>query len=362
MSGPIKIRHFLIPLGWLFGTIARFRRWLFKKGILRSYAPSIPVVCVGNIAIGGTGKTPHAGYVVNLLSQEHQVAMLSRGYGRKSKGYVLANTTPLTELSAELIGDEPLLLHQRFPQLPLAVDGDRREGVIRLQEYAPQTDVVVMDDAYQHLSFSPTLKMILTEFENPYFKDYPMPAGRLREFPCAVAEADMVLVTKVNVPVEQIDRAWWRQQLNLRDDQPLFFTHYSYVKPEPVTESAQTIDMDKPLEVVLMTGIARPKPLLEHLKKQYNILKHLDFPDHHHYSNFEISQIGDTFFKNPSGQRVIFTTEKDWMRLQNESVKKLVSLLPIFIVPIQVEFLFENDQVAFNKIIESHVRREKNQN
>lgn len=362
MSGPIKIRHSLIPLGWLFGNVARFRRWLYKKGLLRSYSPSIPVICVGNIAIGGTGKTPHAGYVVNLLSQNHQVAMLSRGYGRKSKGFVLANTTPPTELSADLLGDEPLLLHQRFPQLSLAVDGDRREGVIRLQEFAPQTDVVVMDDAYQHLSFSPTLKMILTEYENPYFKDYPMPAGRLREFPCAVSEADMVLVTKVNVPAEQIDRSWWRQQLKLRDEQPLFFTHYSYVKPEPVTASAQNVDLNQPVEVVLMTGIARPKPLFEHLNKNYSILKHLDFPDHHHYSNFEISQIKESFFKNSAGNRVIFTTEKDWMRLQNESVKKIVSLLPIFIVPIQVEFLFENDQNIFNHIIESHVRREKNQN
>lgn len=362
MSKPIKIRRFLIPLGWLFGNIARFRRWLYKKGILRSYAPSIPVVCVGNIAIGGTGKTPHAGYVVDLLSQNHQVAMLSRGYGRKTKGYVLANTTPASELSAELIGDEPLLLHQRFPQLPLAVDGDRREGVLRLQEFAPQTDVVVMDDAYQHLSFSPTLKMILTEFENPFFRDYPMPAGRLREFPSAVADADMVIVTKVNVPAEQVDSVWWRHQLKLRDDQPLFFTHYTYVKPEPVTESAKNIDVEQPVEVILMTGIARPKPLLEHLINQYNILKHLDFPDHHHYSNFEISQIKDAFFKQSVENRVIFTTEKDWMRLQNKSVKKIVSLLPVFIVPIQVEFLFENDQNTFNNIIESHVRREKNQN
>ena len=216
MSKPSKIRPLLVPLGWLFGQFARLRRWLYAHGVFRSYRASIPTVCVGNIAIGGTGKTPHASYIVKLLSQQHKVAMLSRGYGRKSKGFVLANTTPEAQLSANLLGDEPLLLHRRFPALPIAVDGDREHGIIKLQEYAPDTQVVVMDDAYQHLSFTPSVKLILTEYHRPYFRDYPMPAGRLREFPSAVAAADMVLVTKTDVSDSQVDRKQWRCDLRLR--------------------------------------------------------------------------------------------------------------------------------------------------
>ena len=358
MSKPFKIRRWLVPAGWVFGNVARLRRKLYEKGVLQSYKPQIPVICVGNIAIGGTGKTPHAGYLMELLSKHHHVAMLSRGYGRKSRGYVLANTTPTEKLSADLIGDEPLLLHYRFPKLPLAVDGDRREGVIKLCEYAPDTDVVVMDDAYQHLNFSPTVRLVLTEFRRPYFKDYPMPAGRLREFPDAVSVADAVIVTKVDAPNDEVDRDEWRRNLKIRNDQPLFFTHYRYASPEPVTEAAN-LQMLENSKVVLLTGIARPLPLLEHLQQHYDVCQHLDFPDHHPYNKFELEQINRIVMSGKGEKRVLFTTEKDWMRLQAQKLQKDVSLLPVFIVPIQVDFLSESEKLEFNNLIENHVRRIK---
>lgn len=361
MSRPFKIRRWLIPLGWIFGNVARLRRWLYHRGVLKSYQPEIPVICVGNIAIGGTGKTPHAAYLMELLSHHHQVAMLSRGYGRKSRGYVLANTTPTEKLSADLIGDEPLLLHYRFPKLPLAVDGDRREGVVKLREYAPETDVVVMDDAYQHLNFSPTVRLVLTEFRRPYFKDYPMPAGRLREFPDAVSVADAVIVTKVDVPDGEVNRDEWRCNLKIRDDQPLFFTHYRYACPEPVTEAAN-LQMLEDSKVVLLTGIARPLPLLEHLQQNYNVCQHLNFPDHHPYNRFELEQIIKNVSSEDGPRKVLFTTEKDWMRLQSQKLQKYVSLLPVFIVPIQVDFLTESEKLMFNNLIENHVRRIKKEN
>ena len=361
MSRSFKIRRWLIPLGWIFGNVARLRRWLYHRGVLKSYQPEIPVICVGNIAIGGTGKTPHAAYLMELLSHHHQVAMLSRGYGRKSRGYVLANTTPTEKLSADLIGDEPLLLHYRFPKLPLAVDGDRREGVVKLREYAPETDVVVMDDAYQHLNFSPTVRLVLTEFRRPYFKDYPMPAGRLREFPDAVSVADAVIVTKVDVPDGEVNRDEWRCNLKIRDDQPLFFTHYRYACPEPVTEAAN-LQMLEDSKVVLLTGIARPLPLLEHLQQNHNVCQHLNFPDHHPYNRFELEQIIKNVSSEDGPRKVLFTTEKDWMRLQSQKLQKYVSLLPVFIVPIQVDFLTESEKLMFNNLIENHVRRIKKEN
>ena len=358
MSKRFKVRRYLYPLAWIFGGIAWVRRQLYRRNILKSYQPDIPVVCVGNIAIGGTGKTPHAGFITKVLSEQHHVSMLSRGYGRTSKGYILSNTTPPEQLSATLIGDEPLLLHQRFPALPLAVSEDRKEGIQKLLEYAPDTDVIVMDDAYQHLSVTPTLRMILTEYEWPYFKDYPMPAGRLREFPSAVADADLVMVTKVTEDAGEIDRANWRARLGIRDDQPLFFTRYRYAAPEPVTEVAQDFTLNANTDVILMTGIARSQPLFEHLEQSFHIAKHFKFQDHHRYNLSEIEEIKKYFQSN----NVLFTTEKDWMRLQSDNLKNSLSLLPIFIIPIEVEFLTEEEHTTFIKILENHVRRTQKKN
>lgn len=353
MSKRLKIRYYLYPLAWIFGGIAWIRRRLYKVGILKTYHPEIPVVCVGNIAIGGTGKTPHAGFITRVLSEQYHVSMLSRGYGRTSKGYILSNTTPEEQLTAELIGDEPMLLHQRFPDLPLAVDEDRKDGIEKLQAYAPETDVIVMDDAYQHLSVSPTLKMILTEYERPYFKDYPLPAGRLREYPSAVRDADLVIVTKVTD--KQVDRDYWRKKLKISNNQPLFFTHYRYGKPEPVTPPAKDFSLDDNTEILLLTGIARSNPLMEHLQQTYHIARHFKFQDHHRYTLTEIESIKKYFKQNS----VLFTTEKDWMRLQYSHIKNSLSLLPVFIIPIEVEFLTEEEHTTFINILEDHVRREK---
>ncbi|MBR0304335.1 MAG: tetraacyldisaccharide 4'-kinase [Bacteroidales bacterium] len=353
MSKPLKVRRILYPLAWIFGGAAWLRRFMYSRGILKSYKPEIPVVCVGNIAIGGTGKTPHAEFITRTLSENHHVAMLSRGYGRTSKGYLLANSMPEEQLTAELIGDEPMLLHQRFPNLPLAVDEDRKDGIEKLQTYAPETDVIVMDDAYQHLSVSPILRMILTEYERPYFKDYPLPAGRLREYPSAVRDADLVIVTKVSD--EQVDRNLWRKKLGIRNNQPLFFTRYKYGKPEPVTQPAKDLTLDDNSEILLLTGIARSQPLLEHLQKAYHIERHFKFQDHHRYTLSEIESL-KKYFKHNS---VLFTTEKDWMRLQYSHIKNSLSLLPVFILPIEVEFLTEEENTTFINILEDHVRREK---
>ena len=359
MNSHSLVRALLLPAGWLFGCAAWLRRWLFAKGVFKSYKPTIPVICVGNIAIGGTGKTPHASYIIRLLSEKWNVAMLSRGYGRTSQGFVLANTKAQEELTAELIGDEPLLLHQRFPQLALAVDGDRKEGIQKLRNYDPTIDVVVMDDAYQHLSVTPSLRMVLTEFGRPYFEDVPMPAGRLREFPSAVSEADMVLVTKVDVSADQINRAEWRKKMHLQPHQPLFFTHYRYCPPEPVTESALRHTPNANDRVVLLTGIAHPEPLVTYLKQHFELYRHVSFPDHHRYAKFEIDLIRQHYFTQKDKNVIIFTTEKDWMRLQVEDVKKSASLLPIYILPIEVDFLFENEKDNFEKILKENVRRTK---
>ncbi len=358
MSRPFKIRGWLRPLGWIFGSLARCRRALYSHGVLRVRHPAVPAICVGNIAVGGTGKTPHVAYIVELLSTRYRVALLSRGYGRKSHGFVLANTTPPEKLSAHLIGDEPLLLYRRFPNLPLAVDGDRDEGVRRLCAYDSSVEVVVMDDAYQHLNFVPTVKLVLTEFHRPYFRDYPMPAGRLREFPDAVSAADAVLVTKVDVPPESIRIDDWRHDLGLRPDQPLFFTKYVYDEPVPMTDPAESLFV-APTEVLLLTGIARPQPLLDYLKEKYKVCHHECYPDHHLFSLTDLNHIRTLAQNEDHSFKPIFTTEKDWMRLWSGGLQKDVSLLPFFIVPVHVDFLSISEKLNFNSVIENYVSRAK---
>ncbi|MBO7446463.1 MAG: tetraacyldisaccharide 4'-kinase [Bacteroidales bacterium] len=346
---PRRVRYLLKPLGWVFGEIVRLRRWCYRVGLFRAQKAQVPTICVGNIAVGGTGKTPHVEYVISQLQDAHHPALLSRGYGRTSKGYVFAPNVPEHQLSATLIGDEPLLLHTVYPDIPLAVDGDRVKGIRQLCLDAPETDVVVLDDAYQHLSLKADLNIVLTEYSWPYFVDYPMPAGRLREFPAAVQDADMVVVTKTTVTPDKIHKEEWRQQLGLRKDQPLFFTSYQYREPLPVTDAARHYAEKKIQKIVLVTGIGNSQPLVDYLQQYYTLIEHVKYPDHHAYTQMEIERLSVTAFASDCA---ILTTEKDWMRMQDEVLKKNVSSLPIFIIPISVQFLFEEEQTMFNQIIQ----------
>lgn len=359
----------LTPFSLLYGCVAAIRRFLYRKGMLRSVSSPVPAIDVGNLAVGGTGKTPHTQYIIGLLKQDFHVAALSRGYGRKSKGYWSVAQADKEELNAGTFGDEPYMTYLRHPDVPLAVDGDRCEGVRNLLAEHPGTDVLVLDDAYQHLRFRPTFHILLTEYERPYRPDMPMPAGLLREFPCAARFADAVVVTKV--PDNAVtDESAWRYRLRLQPEQPLFFTKFRYEPLSPVTQAARNLDPDTIRDIVLLTGIAHPKPLVDHLRHEakscgsttagkFNLLKHYGFADHHSFTEKEIQNIYDQHFNNIGNRCVLVTTEKDWMRLQSDHIRNIVSLLPVFVVPVQVEFLTEAQRDTFNQILQDHVRRKK---
>lgn len=358
MQFKLFIGILLTPFSLLFGGGAAIRRFLYRKGILRSEASPVPAIDIGNLAVGGTGKTPHTQYVINLLKQDFRMAVLSRGYGRKSKGYHAVLQVNPQERNVEVFGDEPFMTHLRFPDVPLAVDGDRCEGVRNLLDEHPETNVIVLDDAYQHLRFRSTFHILLTEYDRPFRPDMPMPAGKLREFPRASRFADMVVVTKVpdGAPV---DESKWRHQLRLKPYQDLFFTRFRYEKLSPVTPAAQNLDSDTIRDMVLLTGIAHPEPLFAYLEKSYHIVKHHAFPDHHSFTEKEIQSIYDQHFNNVGERIVLVTTEKDWMRLQSEHIRNIVSLLPVFVVPVEVEFLTEAQRDTFNQIVKDHVRGKK---
>jgi len=358
----------LVPFSLIYGCVAAIRRFLYRKGILRSEGSPVVAIDIGNLAVGGTGKTPHTQYVINLLKRDFHVAVLSRGYGRKSTGYHSVLQTDSKERNAEVFGDEPFMTHLRFPDVPLAVDGDRCEGVRNLLDEHPETNVIVLDDAYQHLRFRPTFHILLTEYDRPFRPDMPMPAGRLREFPCAARFADVVIVTKVPENIA-LDESVWRNKLRVKPNQHLFFTRFRYEPLVPVTQAARNLDLETVRDIVVLTGIAHPKPLIDHLcsdsrpcdstetgENKYNIVKHFAYPDHHSFTEKELQSIYDQCFNNVGECAVLVTTEKDWMRLQSEHIRNIVSLLPVFVVPVEVEFLTEKQRDTFNQIVKDHVR------
>lgn len=357
----MKWRYLLYPCALIYGGVASLRRWLYKNHVFKPFRADIPVISVGNLAVGGTGKTPHTAFLLDILSQKYSIALLSRGYGRGTKGYILANQYDIHSLTADMIGDEPLLMHARYPNIPLAVDANRQEGIVKLQTQYPNLEAVIMDDAMQHVSVQPSCQILLTEFHHPFSEDCPMPAGSLREFKCGAAVANVVVVTKIDVPEKEIDREQWKRNLHLQDNQQLFFTSYQYDEPRPVTEAAGRVVLSETSKVVLLTGIAHPQPLLQHLQSQFSDIQHVAFRDHHLFSTNELINLKERYFKNCQQNTILITTEKDWMRLQSENLKNVVSLLPVFIVSIQVEFLFGEKNNFINNI-EKYVSRKNLKN
>ncbi len=360
MSKKAIISNVLKPIGWLFGFFALVRRFLYKTNILKSRKSPLPIITIGNLAVGGTGKTPHSQYVINTLKDVFQVAFLSRGYGRKSHGYKSVKKLSAQQLNPQIIGDEPFMIYKRNPEIPLAVDANRYEGLCNLRTENPEIDVVILDDAYQHLKLKKGLNILLTEFENPYYNDFPMPAGRLREFPSVSKYADILIVTKTPED-HDVDADFWRQKLKINENQYLFFTKIKYEKLQPVTITANSCNLDNLKKIILLTAIAHPDPLKNYLIQNYTIEKHISYSDHHYFSSKDMTELYECQ-KNSDFTTPIVTTEKDWARMQIPDIVNIVSLLPIFVIRIEVEFLSGDNRNMFNNILFDYVRREKKNN
>lgn len=347
----MKLRFFLFPIAFVYGLVAYLRRLAYRKGWCKSYIPDIPCIGVGNLSVGGTGKTPHVEYIIRLLSPKENVATLSRGYRRKTKGFVLANDYLENELSAETIGDEPLQFHTKFPELKVAVCEKRKQGIKQLYERFPDLSYIILDDCYQHLAVKPQLRILITEYEHPYFEDYPLPVGHLREFRSAACDADVVIVSKSPSDLTEEQRDVWRKNLLLTPHQQLFFTTTQYNGFSPLNEAARHISILPETELVLLTAIAHPDPLFTYLSQTNRIIHHYRFPDHHYFSVQEINQIKNQYFSENQINRAIVTTEKDSMRLMHSSLSKDLSSLPVFSIEIAPCFLFD-EGLKFNQIIE----------
>lgn len=290
------------PISLVYALVVQVRNYLFDIGFLKATEFKTPTICVGNLSVGGTGKTPMIEYLIQLLNQEYRIAVLSRGYGRKSKGFQWADAAS----TVEIIGDEPFQIHTKFPEVAVAVDADRRNG-ISILEKKNAVEVILLDDAFQHRKVTPSYAILLTAYDNLYPEDWYLPTGNLRDSKQEAQRAQVIVVTKCPEKLPEAEQQMIIQKINPKPDQEVLFSFLRYDPHLKGASPALTLEMLKAKKITLVTGIANPKPLLEFLQENHIIVDHLAFRDHHFFTPEEI--------ENFNNREFILTTEKDYVRL-----------------------------------------------
>ena len=344
MNNAVRINKVLFPLAWIYGMGVDLRNYLFDRGIFRSLSFPVPVISIGNLAVGGTGKTPHTEYLIRLLEKKYKVAVLSRGYRRKTCGFVLADDNA----SAGSLGDEPFQMFRKFPNAIIAVDAHRRRGMNHLLTLpeGQRPEIVLLDDAFQHRWVQPSLSILLTDSHRLFFQDALLPVGRLREPAKNSARADIVIYTKCDIP----------------HSDNVFMTYYEYKDLLPVFPAVHSVQKEnlehlkkEAYSFLLVTGLAHPADLIRYLKQFTTDLQMLIFPDHHNFSRTNIVRIEKSFKKIKNSRKILITSEKDAMRLMNhpairEEIKKFM-----FYIPVEVAF-HAGQEDLFTQKIEEHVK------
>ena len=351
----------LYPASALYGLGVGFRNMLFSCDVLKPYKFDIPVISVGNIAVGGTGKTPHTELLIRMLRVRYNVGVLSRGYGRDTKGYIQIDkkSTP------ETVGDEPYQMYLKYGgSVMFAVCEKRKVGITLMREANPDLQVIILDDAFQHQYVKPSLSLVLTEFNRPVFNDHLMPLGRLREPMSALNRCDAVIVTKCPAKLKPIEYRIFKNKLNLFPYQQLFFSHFVYGTPKALFPSATnsyfTIDSLSEKDAVLsVTGIANPRPFVAYLRRHKALVKVKTFGDHHKFSVNDFELIKRRFYNLPGQNKYILTTEKDAVKIVN-SPEFPTELKPyIYYIPVTVD-IEDNDSGSFEDYIFKQISK-KNQ-
>lgn len=306
---------------------------MFDKNILRSAVFNFPVICVGNLAVGGTGKTPMTEYLIRLLDKKYQIATLSRGYKRKTKGFALAdeNTTAID------IGDEPMQLHKKFQNVTVAVAEERVIGIPQLLYSKPETQVIILDDAFQHREVKAGLNILLTNYQDLYTRDFLLPAGDLRDIRSSSKRAEIIIVTKCKSYLDENEKQNIIKELNPLSHQKIYFTKIEYSSPYHLFSKEKKI-LEPECNVLLVCGIANPEPLKEVLTTYVNSYEILLFRDHHIFNTDDLNEIKNNFSKIDNRNKIILTTEKDGVRLTK--FEKELEHLPIYVFPMAHKFLF----------------------
>jgi tetraacyldisaccharide 4'-kinase len=352
------LRILLFPVAALYGVVIWLRNKLFAWGILKQTAFDKPVIVVGNISTGGSGKTPHVEYLIRLLLATKDIGTLSRGYGRKSKGFlwVKPDGTP-----AEY-GDEPLQIKQKFSMLDVAVCEDRVEGINKIIDERPYVNALLLDDAFQHRYVKPGLAIVLVDYHNLPYDDYLLPSGRLRESITALRRADAIVVTKTSKYFSPLEREGIIHKLKAGEDKPVFFSYYNYGVLVPFIENEATLaantklNKDSNHNVLLLTGIANAEYIKDYLAETLlREVHHMEFKDHYQFTEGDIEKLIQKFSTIAGKNKLIITTEKDAVRLRAANLQPLLAQLPLFYMPVEVAF-HGNDKDAFDKLVNDYVR------
>jgi len=312
------LKWLLFPFSLIYHTLTSIRNWCFDAGYLKSYTPPVTTICVGNLSVGGTGKSPMIEYLIRQYSKTNTIAVLSRGYKRKTKNCLEV----LPEMSVEEVGDEPLQFKRKFGEINVFVDANRKEGIKTILETYPDTNLILLDDAYQHRKVKAHKYILLTTYQNPFFRDFILPVGWLREARSGVKRADVIIVTKCPDLLEADKKKYYINRITPTKDQQVLFSKIKY--SETIYTAQKSLKLSELDNFKVVTGIANPKPMLDFLTRKHKTFTHLAYPDHHNFTSEELSKLNAL-------RKPILTTEKDFMRLSGK-VK-----VELFYLPIEVE-------------------------
>lgn len=338
------LRFLIFPFALLYDIITSVRNLLFDMGWIRSTSFKVPTIVVGNLSVGGTGKTPQIEYLIKLLKDEFKVAVLSRGYGRKTTGYLTLNAGH----SAEEVGDEPLQFFKKFNAITVAVDEARVHGITRLLKSEEPPELVLLDDAYQHRKVTPGFSILLTKYNDLFVDDFLLPTGNLRESSRGADRADVLVVTKCPENISKQEQLAIAKKLQRSAKKPMFFTTIGYSEVLKSNQKGDiAINAIEGYEVLLVTGIANPNSLLTYLATKNCSFTHLKFPDHHQFKEKDLQKIKEAFEVIPSDKKIILTTEKDFVRL-SEKIENLYF--------IEISTTFIGKQERFDTLIKKYIK------
>jgi tetraacyldisaccharide 4'-kinase len=337
-------RILLLPFALLYGLGAALHERFYRWGILKAVIFNIPTISVGNLTVGGAGKSPHVEYLIRLLKDYMEVGVLSRGYRRKSVGF--KEVTP--RMSVEESGDEPLQFKRKYPEAFIAVGENRSMGVPRMLMKHEGLEVILLDDAFQHRAIVPGLNILLTEHDRPFTRDMLLPVGRLREWPSAYRRADIIVVSKCPADPALVQREALLKEINPLPHQRVYFSYYDYLQPYFLLDPRYTAKLEEDWEALLICGIANADYLTQYLRKQVGFIKILEYEDHHYFSTSDISNLKKTYDNMETKKKIILTTEKDAMRLDLHRQFFDDNRMPVFVLPVEVRFHFEEDTPRFD--------------
>ena len=325
------MRYLLFLLSIIYGCVMVIRNLLFDYGVFKSYSYNIPIICIGNLSAGGTGKTPHIQHIITILKDKFNIAILSRGYGRDNSNLQYVNTSS----NVQSVGDEPLQIKKNNPECLVLVEKNRNKGVKDIIKNHPQTEIILLDDGFQHRWLQAGLNIIITTFASPYYEDHHMPLGALRESRTEAARADVIIFSKSPNNIDSIKRDKMIKKLSLSEHQQAYFSNieYSYIKS--IKNNEQVNELHKK-SITLVTGIANPNYLIQYLKEEGHNINHIKYSDHYNYNDNDITNILEQYNKDISTDKIILTTEKDAVKLRN--YKDILDTANVYYICIEINF------------------------